>query len=137
MFPHHSASSRMIPHHPEGETMIRKTTLLISLALFALMRPALAWAIATGDAIPVKDAKLTNYDGHETTIADVHGSKGTFDLFTSNHCTDAKAWQDRIVALGIERSKNGYGVIAINSNDSSAIPEDGIDHMKQHATDKS
>ncbi|HEY2773837.1 MAG TPA: thioredoxin family protein [Candidatus Binatia bacterium] len=117
--------------------MSKKTALLVSLALSALLSPALAWAVATGDPIPMKDAKLTNYDGHETTIADVHGSKGTLVVFTCNHCPYAKAWEDRIVALGNEYSKKGIGVIAINSNDSSAIPEDGIDQMKQHATGKS
>jgi len=104
--------------------------------LSLLLSPTLAWAIATGDAIPMKDTRLQNVDGKELAIADVAGSKGTLVVFTCNHCPYAKAWESRIVDLGNSYAKQGIGVIAINSNDPAVAPEDDLDHMKERAKAK-
>ena len=101
-----------------------------------LLLPGTAWALATGDAAPMKDAKLRNVDGREMTIAEVAGPKGTLVVFTCNHCPFAKAWESRIVELGNDYGKRGIGVIAINSNDPKVAADDGYEQMQVRAKDK-
>jgi len=54
-------------------------------------------------------------------------------VFTCNHCPWAKAWETRIVELGNTYRKKGIGVIAINSNDPDAYPEDSFAEMQTRA----
>lgn len=107
--------------------------------LFVLVMPAVATALAIGDAIPAipsQIAQLHDTDGRDIKIADVSGAKGTLVIFTCNHCPFVKAWESRIVVLGNAYSKKGIGVIAINSNDPAAAAEDGFEPMQQRAKEK-
>ena len=79
------------------------------------------------------DAKMQNVDEKMVTIAAQKGEKGTLVVFTCNHCPYAKAWEGRIAKIGNEAQKMGFGVIAINSNDPSAYPSDGLAEMKVRA----
>ena len=106
------------------------------LALFALLIPSAALALATGEALPMKDTVLHNVDGKDVTIAQIAGEKGTLVIFTCNHCPFAKAWESRIVALGNAARTRGVGVIAINSNDPKVAPDDGFESMQQRAKEK-
>lgn len=108
----------------------------LPIALFALLLPTAAFALATGDAAPMKDTKLKNVDGRELTIAEVVGPKGTLVVFTCNHCPFAKAWESRIVEIGNQAQKNGVGVIAINSNDPKVAAADGYEAMQARAKEK-
>ena len=93
--------------------------------------------LAIGSAIPMAGEKMKNVDGKEIAVVDVKGAKGTLVVFTCNACPYAKAWEERIVALGNEYSGKGIGVIAINANDPGRNAEDGYDTMKTRAHDKS
>jgi len=93
-------------------------------------------ALAIGAAIPMAGEKMKNVDGSAIAVADVKGSKGTLVIFTCNACPWAKAWEDRIVALGNEYKGKGIGVIAVNANDPGKVAEDGYDQMKTRAKDK-
>jgi peroxiredoxin len=93
--------------------------------------------LALGAAIPMADQKMKNVDGKEIAVADVRGSKGTLVVFTCNACPYARAWEDRIVALGNEYKSKGIGVIAVNANDPGKVADDGYDQMKTRAKDKS
>ncbi len=115
---------------------MRSKLALLVLPALVLLLPAAALAIATGDAIPMKETKLRNIDGRELAIADVAGAKGTLVVFTCNHCPFANAWEDRIAALGKDYSEQGIGVIAINSNDPAAVPADGYEEMQARAKQK-
>lgn len=90
-------------------------------------------AIALGTSIPKADVKLKNVNGKSLSIDDVKGKKGTLVVFTCNHCPWAKAWEERIVALGNKYSARGVGVVAINANDPEAFPEDGFASMQERA----
>jgi hypothetical protein len=89
--------------------------------------------LALGASIPMANAKLTNVDGREVTLAGVRGDKGTLVVFTCNACPWAKKWEARVAAIGNDAAKRGIGVIAINSNDPAKNPEDGYDVMKARA----
>ena len=130
---------------------MRKSFALLSvLALAALAAPVIVdaslsaplhaddapKALAIGAAIPSADQKMKNVDGKEVAVADVKGAKGTLVIFTCNACPYAKAWEDRIVALGNEYKSKGIGVIAVNANDPGKVAEDGYDQMKTRAKEK-
>jgi len=105
---------------------------LAGLALALLARDARA-QLAIGDALPMKDVKMTGVDGKSVTIAGVSGKKGTLVVFTCNHCPWAKMWQTRVTEIGNTAGKAGIGMVAINANDPAEYPEDGMDGMKQRA----
>ena len=89
--------------------------------------------LAIGDALPMKDVKMTGVDGKSVTIAGVSGKKGTLVVFTCNHCPWAKMWQTRVTDIVNTAGKAGIGMVAINANDPAEYPEDGMDGMKQRA----
>jgi len=86
--------------------------------------------LAIGDAMPMKDVKLVGVDGRSVTLASVAGKKGTLVVFTCNHCPWAQAWQTRVASIGNGASAKGIGVVAINSNDPVAYPEDDYSGMQ-------
>ena len=79
------------------------------------------------------DVKMKNVNDQMVTIAGEKGGKGTLVVFTCNHCPYAKAWESRLATIGNEARKMGFGVIAINPNDPTAYPTDGLDEMKVRA----
>ena len=68
-------------------------------------------------------------------LQDYPKAKGFIIVFTCNHCPYAKAYEERIIQLN-EKYASTYPVIAINSNDGIAFPEDNFDAMKKRASQK-
>ncbi len=81
------------------------------------------------------DFKLKNIDGKMVSMADYKDAKGFIVVFTCNHCPYAKLYESRIMDLD-KKYKSEYPVIAINPNDSSTVPEDSYDKMKEVAKSK-
>ena len=94
------------------------------------------FALSIGDRAPKADVKMKNVDGQELSISGVAGPKGTLVIFSCNHCPFVKAWEGRIAEIGNTYKTKGIGVIAINSNDPNANPEDGYEQMQQRAKDR-
>lgn len=90
-------------------------------------------ALKLGSPAPLSDVRMKNIDGKELTLAGAAGKKGLLVVFTCNHCPWAKAWQDRIAALGNAAADSGVGVVAVNSNDPKSYPEDGFEDMQKRA----
>ena len=111
---------------------ISRLAALAGLAL-ALTAGSARAQLAIGDALPMKDVKMTGVDGKSVTIAGVSGKKGTLVVFTCDHCPWAKMWQTRVTEIGNTAGKAGIGMVAINANDPAEYPEDGMDGMKQRA----
>lgn len=99
-------------------------------ALFAVVATS-AFALKPGDSLPesVAGVKMQGVDGREVSLRELAGPKGLLVIFSCNHCPWVKAWQARMVALGNEYSQKGVGVVAINSNDVTAYPDDDMEHM--------
>lgn len=117
--------------------MTRRILSALPLVLAAAATAALAGdPLAIGSPLPSGNVKMQNVDGKQVSLTDVKGTAGTLVVFTCNHCPFAKAWETRIVALGNAYSKKGVGVIAINSNDPAAAPDDSMDQMVQRAKDR-
>ncbi len=92
--------------------------------------------LALGAAAPMKTATMKNVDGRDLSIADIEGKNGTLVVFTCNHCPYAIAWEERIVKLGNGCAAKGIGMVAVNSNDPTIVPGDGMDDMKKRATER-
>ena len=91
--------------------------------------------LAIGAAAPMADTKMTGVDEKEITLAEAAGKKGTMVIFMCNHCPWVKAWQTRIAKIGNAAVAKGIGVVAVNSNDPAAYPEDDMANMKTRAKD--
>ena len=115
---------------------MKKALVLLSAALL-VTAAASAKSLGAGEALPKKDAPLHDVSGKDVTLGALAGAKGTLVVFTCNTCPFAKAWEERIVALGNEYSKKGIGVVAVNSNEAAGIPGEAIDDMKKRAKDRS
>ena len=113
-------------------TPIARLAALAGLAL-ALTAGSARADLAIGDAVPMKDVKMTGVNGKSVSLADVAGKKGTLVVFTCNHCPWAKMWQTRVTEIGNAAGKAGIGMVAINANDPAEYPEDNMDGMKQRA----
>lgn len=80
-----------------------------------------------------KDFTLPGVDGRNHALRDLAGEKGTVIAFICNHCPYVKASVGRLVEAADEMAEFGVRVIAINSNDAAAYPEDSFDNMKAFA----
>lgn len=102
-------------------------------ALATAQNGAAPSALQLGAAAPMREIAMQNVDGKPLTIAKAAGKKGTLVFFICNHCPYVKAWQPRIAEIGNAAMKQGIGVIAINSNDPDAYPEDAFAEMGPRA----
>src|SRR5215831_13556384 len=113
-------------------TPVARLAALAGLALALAVAPARA-QLAIGDAMPMKDVKMTGVDGKSVTLASVAGKKGTLVVFTCNHCPWAKMWQTRVTEIGNAAGKAGIGMVAINANDPSFYKQETTYEMKARA----
>jgi len=84
----------------------------------------------------VVDFSLKNTNGKMVSLSSLKKTKGAIIIFTCNHCPYSKAYEDRIIALDKKYKRRGYPVIAINSNDSLAYPEDSYSKMVVRSKEK-
>jgi peroxiredoxin len=91
--------------------------------------------LAIGASAPMADVKMMGVNDKEITLAEAAGKKGTLVIFMCNHCPWVKAWQARIAKIGNAAAAKGIGVVAVNSNDPAAYPEDDMANMKTRAKD--
>jgi peroxiredoxin len=85
----------------------------------------LGWAAA--------DFTLPGTDGGMHALRDLTGARGTVVAFICNHCPYVKAILPRLVRDARDLVSLGVRVIAINSNDARAYPEDRFDKMVELA----
>ena len=77
------------------------------------------------------DFKLKDSFGKSIALRDFLGSKATLIMFICNHCPFVKHLADSLAELTTTYLAKGVAVIAINSNDIEAYPEDGPDKMRE------
>jgi thiol-disulfide isomerase/thioredoxin len=89
--------------------------------------------LALGTALP--PFSLTDpATGKTVRSSDVRGAKGTLVMFICNHCPFVKHVMPELGRLARDYTPKGIGIVAINSNDVEAYPQDGPDAMKELAT---
>jgi peroxiredoxin len=110
-----------------------RVAIFIMLVLVSINAAFIIYAYKLEDEI--KDIHLPNVDGKIVSLKDYPTAKGFIIVFTCNHCPYAKAYEERIIKLQ-EKYGSSYPVIAINSNNGVAYPEDNFEAMKKRASHK-
>ena len=66
-------------------------------------------------------------------FTDVKGEKGTVVMFICNHCPFVIHLNEELVRLANTYTEQGFGFVAISSNDVVNYPQDGPVEMQKHA----
>ncbi|MCL6270066.1 thioredoxin family protein [Sansalvadorimonas sp. 2012CJ34-2] len=79
------------------------------------------------------DLTLKDPDGNSFTMTECMGDKGLLIMFICNHCPYVQAIKERLAEDAAALMKEGFGVLAIMSNDYQNYPLDAPEHMKEFA----
>ena len=110
-----------------------RIAIFIMLVLISINAAFIIYAYKLEDEI--KDFQLPNVNGKTVSLQDYPAAKGFIIVFTCNHCPYAKSYEARIIQLQ-QKYASTYPVIAINSNDAVAYPDDSFEAMKKRAAQK-
>lgn len=78
------------------------------------------------------DFELRGTDGQTHRLADQKGALLCV-LVTCNHCPYVVAYEPRIAVLGVEYGARNVNFVAVNPNDATRYPDDGLEPMRQRA----
>ena len=82
---------------------------------------------------PAPDFALPDFDGRRHALGDFARAPGLLVVFICEHCPFVRHVRAAFAALAREYQPRGLAVIAINSNDLGAYPQDGPDAMRAEA----
>ncbi len=85
---------------------------------------------------PAPPFTLKGVDGQMHRLTNLRGPNGTVVVFMCNHCPYVKAILDLLIRDAKDLAALGVNLIAINSNDPDAYPEDSFDNMVKVARRK-
>ncbi len=91
--------------------------------------------LAIGEKAP-EFRELLGTDGNRYSLNSFDGKKILVIIFSCNHCPYVVAYEDRMIALQRDYGPKGVQVVAINSNDATAYPEDSYPKMVERAREK-
>jgi peroxiredoxin len=80
---------------------------------------------------PAPDFRLPDTDGALRSLADFEGAPALLVVFICNHCPFVQHIRRAFAELARDYQPRGLAVVAINSNDVSAYPEDDPAHMAE------
>ncbi len=75
---------------------------------------------------------LRDTEGQSVKLSDFKKKRGLLVMFICNHCPYVIHLQEGLAALGRDFLPQGLGLVAINSNDPIAYPEDSPEKMVIH-----
>lgn len=84
---------------------------------------------------PAPDFRLPDFDGRMHGLADFRDSPALLVAFVCNHCPFVRHLRNEFSAFAREFAPRGLAVVAINSNDVEAYPQDGPDAMRHEAAE--
>lgn len=87
--------------------------------------------LALGTSAP--DFRLASFDGKVTALNDFRDARGLVVAFICNHCPFVKHIRNEFSRFAREYQPKGIAVVAINSNDIQAYPDDGPESMSAEA----
>jgi peroxiredoxin len=90
--------------------------------------------LKTGE--PAPGFSLPGVDGATYDLGHFAGKRVLVVIFSCNHCPYVQAYEDRLVAIQRDYADRGVQLVAINSNDDTAYPEDGLERMIERARAK-
>jgi len=77
--------------------------------------------------------ELSDPSGRRWSLAGFEGSPVLLVAFLCNHCPFVKHVRDGFASLAAEYQKRGVAVVAVNSNDAQAYPDDAPPRMAEEA----
>lgn len=78
--------------------------------------------------------ELEGVDGRTHSLEDYADADLLVLVQSCNHCPYVQAWEDRMSALQRDYADRGVRLVAVNSNDAEAYPEDSFEEMRSRAT---
>ena len=90
--------------------------------------------LTLGSSAP--DFELIGVDGNKHALGSFSTKPVLVVIFSCNHCPYVKDYEDRIVAIQRDYASKGVQLVAINSNDERAYPEDSLAQMVARASEK-
>jgi peroxiredoxin len=85
---------------------------------------------------PAPGFALPGVDGRMYKLQDFADKSVVVVIFSCNHCPYVQAYEDRLVALQHDYADRGVQLVAINSNDDVAYPDDSLPNMTARAQAK-
>ena len=82
---------------------------------------------------PAPRFDLPDFDGRRHALEDFADSRALLVVFTCEHCPFARHMRAGFARFAADYVPQGLAVVAINSNDLSAYPQDGPDAMREEA----
>jgi thiol-disulfide isomerase/thioredoxin len=82
---------------------------------------------------PAPAFRLPDFDGKLHALEDFGQAKGLLVAFICNHCPFVKHIRPELVRFARDYQPKGIAVVAINSNDIAAYPQDGPSGMAEEA----
>lgn len=78
--------------------------------------------------------RLRSFDGKVTALDDLREARGLVVAFICNHCPFVKHIRNEFARFAREYQSKDIAIVAINSNDTQAYPEDGPEGMSTEAS---
>lgn len=91
-------------------------------------------ALGLGASAP--DFDLPGVDGKDHSLGSYKDKPVLVVIFSCNHCPYVKAYEDRMVAVQRDYAGRGVQIVAINSNDERAYPEDSFPEMVKRSRER-
>jgi peroxiredoxin len=82
---------------------------------------------------PAPGFELPDFDGRYHRLDDYAQSPALLVAFICNHCPFVRHMRDEFAEFAREYAGRGLAIVAINSNDLDAYPQDGPDVMREEA----
>jgi peroxiredoxin len=76
---------------------------------------------------------LPGVDGKRHSLDSFGASQALVVIFSCNHCPYVRDYEDRMVSIQGDYASKGVQLVAINSNDEKAYPEDSFPEMVKRA----
>jgi glutathione peroxidase-family protein len=86
-----------------------------------------------GADIPSAEVKMKDVSGKQLSLKEMKGENGLLVMFSCNTCPFVIKNQERTKAISAFASKNGFGVVIINSNEALRGDEDSYEAMQAYA----
>ena len=77
--------------------------------------------------------ELVNVDGRTVSLSDFRGKPVLVVMFICNHCPFVKHIAGELARFGADYQQKGAAIVAVNSNDTSAYPDDSPERMVHEA----
>jgi peroxiredoxin len=84
---------------------------------------------------PAPDFRLPDFDGRVHALVDARDAPALLVAFVCNHCPFVRHLREGFAAFARDYGPRGLAIVAINSNDLEAYPQDGPDAMRQEAAE--